>query len=204
MNGCSAPLDFHACDPSLQVYLFAEALADGAVKMGMPSALAQSIASQTVLVSFTALTLLFHCSSISKFSFAYRWLWHFIMYWSGCLSCFCRGLGDCCVILGSIQLSSALRSAPQVEPPSMGFTPWSREVWGHRPWALWNLPLREPGSLAESLQQDAGNDVCRLPLNNLNGPYLGLTTNWILLSVEHKDKTSLPCFLYLIFSHLFS
>ncbi|XP_034386519.1 pyrroline-5-carboxylate reductase 3 isoform X2 [Cyclopterus lumpus] len=31
------------------VYLFAEALADGAVKMGMPSALAHSIASQTVL-----------------------------------------------------------------------------------------------------------------------------------------------------------
>ncbi|XP_056234575.1 pyrroline-5-carboxylate reductase 3 isoform X1 [Seriola aureovittata] len=31
------------------VYLFAEALAEGAVKMGMPSALAQSIASQTVL-----------------------------------------------------------------------------------------------------------------------------------------------------------
>ncbi|XP_061634487.1 pyrroline-5-carboxylate reductase 3 isoform X1 [Phyllopteryx taeniolatus] len=31
------------------VYLFAEALADGAVKMGMPSALAQRIASQTVL-----------------------------------------------------------------------------------------------------------------------------------------------------------
>jgi len=40
------------CDPSLQVYLFAEALAEGAVKMGMPSALAHSIASQTVLVSF--------------------------------------------------------------------------------------------------------------------------------------------------------
>lgn len=38
------------CSP--QVYLFAEALAEGAVKMGMPSALAQSIASQTVLVSF--------------------------------------------------------------------------------------------------------------------------------------------------------
>lgn len=35
-----------------QVYLFAEALAEGAVKMGMPSALAHSIASQTVLVSF--------------------------------------------------------------------------------------------------------------------------------------------------------
>lgn len=31
------------------VYLFAEALADGAVKMGMPSALAHSIASQTIL-----------------------------------------------------------------------------------------------------------------------------------------------------------
>lgn len=40
------------CSP--QVYLFAEALAEGAVKMGMPSALAHSIASQTVLVSFTA------------------------------------------------------------------------------------------------------------------------------------------------------
>lgn len=37
----------------LQVYLFAEALAEGAVKMGMPSALAHSIASQTVLVSLT-------------------------------------------------------------------------------------------------------------------------------------------------------
>ncbi|XP_061681284.1 pyrroline-5-carboxylate reductase 3 isoform X4 [Syngnathoides biaculeatus] len=32
-----------------EVYLFAEALADGAVKMGMPSTLAQRIASQTVL-----------------------------------------------------------------------------------------------------------------------------------------------------------
>lgn len=42
-----------ACDSSLQVYLFAEALAEGAVKMGMPSALAHSIASQTVLVSLT-------------------------------------------------------------------------------------------------------------------------------------------------------
>lgn len=41
------------CLISLQVYLFAEALAEGAVKMGMPSALAHSIASQTVLVSFT-------------------------------------------------------------------------------------------------------------------------------------------------------
>lgn len=36
----------------MQVYLFAEALAEGAVKMGMPSALAHSIASQTVLVSW--------------------------------------------------------------------------------------------------------------------------------------------------------
>ena len=35
------------------MYLFAEALAEGAVKMGMPSALAHSIASQTVLVSYT-------------------------------------------------------------------------------------------------------------------------------------------------------
>lgn len=33
------------------MYLFAEALAEGAVKMGMPSALAHSIASQTILVS---------------------------------------------------------------------------------------------------------------------------------------------------------
>uniref|UniRef100_A0A8C6LGD4 Pyrroline-5-carboxylate reductase n=5 Tax=Nothobranchius TaxID=28779 RepID=A0A8C6LGD4_NOTFU len=37
------------------VYLFAEALAEGAVKMGMPSALAQSIASQTVLGAGTLL-----------------------------------------------------------------------------------------------------------------------------------------------------
>lgn len=40
-------------DGSLQVYLFAEALAEGAVKMGMPSSLAHSIAAQTVLVSIT-------------------------------------------------------------------------------------------------------------------------------------------------------
>lgn len=52
-NGLCAPFDSDACDPSLQVYLFAEALAEGAVKMGMPSALAHNIASQTVLVSFT-------------------------------------------------------------------------------------------------------------------------------------------------------
>lgn len=42
-----------------QVYLFAEALAEGAVKMGMPSALAHSIASQTVLVSFILAELIF-------------------------------------------------------------------------------------------------------------------------------------------------
>lgn len=53
-NICSI-FDCVARDPSLQVYLFAEALAEGAVKMGMPSALAHSIASQTVLVSFTVL-----------------------------------------------------------------------------------------------------------------------------------------------------
>lgn len=41
------------------MYLFAEALAEGAVKMGMPSALAHSIASQTVLVSFIV------CASVS-------------------------------------------------------------------------------------------------------------------------------------------
>ncbi len=35
----------------MQVYVFAEALADGAVKMGMPSALARRIAAQTILVS---------------------------------------------------------------------------------------------------------------------------------------------------------
>lgn len=55
-NGLGAPFDSDACDPPLQVYLFAEALAEGAVKMGMPSALAHSIASQTVLVSFTVVT----------------------------------------------------------------------------------------------------------------------------------------------------
>lgn len=43
----------------VKVYLFAEALAEGAVKMGMPSALAHSIASQTVLVSRTKSALLF-------------------------------------------------------------------------------------------------------------------------------------------------
>lgn len=82
MNGCRAALSSHACDSSLQVYLFAEALADGAVKMGMPSALAQSIASQTVLVSFPALTLLFHC--ISKFSFPFLLLaltFHHALIW---------------------------------------------------------------------------------------------------------------------------
>lgn len=36
---------------SSQVYLFAEALAEGAVKMGMPGALASRIAAQTLLVS---------------------------------------------------------------------------------------------------------------------------------------------------------
>lgn len=46
---------FKTRDVCLQVYLFAEALAEGAVKMGMPSTLAHSIASQTVLVSFTAI-----------------------------------------------------------------------------------------------------------------------------------------------------
>uniref|UniRef100_A0A3Q1CER8 Pyrroline-5-carboxylate reductase n=1 Tax=Amphiprion ocellaris TaxID=80972 RepID=A0A3Q1CER8_AMPOC len=43
-EGPEAWIDIHT-----GVYLFAEALAEGAVKMGMPSALAHSIASQTVL-----------------------------------------------------------------------------------------------------------------------------------------------------------
>lgn len=43
---------------SLQVYLFAEALADGAVKMGMPSSLAHSIAAQTIVVSSAAPSIL--------------------------------------------------------------------------------------------------------------------------------------------------
>ncbi len=56
VNGICAHVN--ACH-RLQVYLFAEALAEGAVKMGMPSALAHSIASQTVLVSFYCLCLCF-------------------------------------------------------------------------------------------------------------------------------------------------
>lgn len=35
----------------LQVYLFAEAMAEGAVKMGMPMGLASKIAAQTLMVS---------------------------------------------------------------------------------------------------------------------------------------------------------
>lgn len=51
----------------VQVYLFAEALAEGAVKMGMPSALAHSIASQTVLVSWTgAISSGFKLNSVFK------------------------------------------------------------------------------------------------------------------------------------------
>lgn len=169
---------------SLQVYLFAEALAEGAVKMGMPSALAHSIASQTVLVSLTVCVLLFHCGNISNFSIAYCWLSHFMHVLIWFLFC-CRVLGGCYVTPGSIQLSSALRSAPQVGQPSTGFTPWSRVVWGRRPWAPWNLPQREPGNSAESLQQDAGNDGCCLPLNNLSGPYWSRTTNWIFVSINH-------------------
>lgn len=41
--------------------MFAEALAEGAVKMGMPSVLAQRFAAQTILVSiFTAVYVLSH------------------------------------------------------------------------------------------------------------------------------------------------
>lgn len=78
---------------SLQVYLFAEALAEGAVKMGMPSALAQSIASQTVLVSLTVCVLLFHCGNISNFSFAYCWLSHFMHVLIWFLFCLLQGAG---------------------------------------------------------------------------------------------------------------
>lgn len=65
----NGPLDCHVCGSScLQVYLFAEALAEGAVKMGMPSALAHSIATQTVLVIFTVQALWFHCKcNVSSF-----------------------------------------------------------------------------------------------------------------------------------------
>lgn len=50
--GCPPSLQAHPWVlPSPQVYLFAEALAEGAVKMGMPGALASRIAAQTLLVS---------------------------------------------------------------------------------------------------------------------------------------------------------
>uniref|UniRef100_A0A8C6LE43 pyrroline-5-carboxylate reductase n=1 Tax=Nothobranchius furzeri TaxID=105023 RepID=A0A8C6LE43_NOTFU len=55
-EGPEAWVDIHTgLSGSGVVYLFAEALAEGAVKMGMPSALAQSIASQTVLGAGTLL-----------------------------------------------------------------------------------------------------------------------------------------------------
>lgn len=155
--------------PSLQVYLFAEALAEGAVKMGMPSALAHSIASQTVLVSSIACVLLFLCSNISTFLrntvfVRQQNIWTHHNYF-GLYSIWCRVLGNCYVSPGSIRLSSALRSALRVEQPSTGFTPWSRAVWGRRPWAPWNLPLREPGSSAESEQKDPRNNGCSLPFD---------------------------------------
>lgn len=143
---------------SLQVYLFAEALADGAVKMGMPSALAQSIASQTVLVSVCVC-----CVTAVAWTILVMPSVHIsCMYWLGSSFMHYRVLGDCYVTLGNIRLNSALRSAPRVERLSTGFTPWSRVVWEHRPWALWNLPRREPGSLAESPHQDAGIENCCL------------------------------------------
>lgn len=112
--------------------------------------------------------------------------------------CF-RVLGDCYVTLGSIQLSCAPRSAPQVEQPSTGFTPWNRAAWERRPWVLWSLPQREPGSLAESQQPEAGNDCCCLPFNNHSGPYI----SWALaqpITMEHTDKTGLVTFFYFLFS----
>ena len=114
--------------------------------------------------------------------------------------CF-RVLGDCYVTLGSIQLSCAPRSARQVEQPSTGFTPWNRAVWERRPWALWSPPQREPGSLAESQQPEAGNDCCCLPFNNHSGPYW----SWALaqpITMEHTDKTGLVTFFLFLFYFL--
>lgn len=107
------------CSP--QVYLFAEALAEGAVKMGMPSALAHSMASQTVLVSL----ILFAAPSAVSVA-PLSWLTFHAC--NHLVVSSVRALGECCVIPGSIQLSCALRSAPQEEQPSLGFTPWSREA----------------------------------------------------------------------------
>lgn len=73
---------------SLQVYLFAEALAEGAVKMGMPSVLAHSIASQTVLVSL--------CAFVSPWQhrqFLHCLLWHFLYVLIWFLLCLLQGAG---------------------------------------------------------------------------------------------------------------
>lgn len=112
--------------------------------MGMPSALAQSVASQTVLVSFTKRARLFKAAALD----------HGDVRRSVC----CRVLEGCCVTLGSTQLSFARRSAPQVEQPSTGFTRWSRGAWGRRLWAPWSRPPREPGNSARNQQQEAGSD----------------------------------------------
>lgn len=44
---------------ALKVYVFAEALAEGAVKMGMPSVLAQRFAAQTILVSIWVVSVVY-------------------------------------------------------------------------------------------------------------------------------------------------
>lgn len=82
-----------------------------------------------------------------------------------------RALGGCCAILGSTQLSCALKSAPQAEQPSTGFTPWSREAWEQRPWVLWSLRRREPESWAAGLQQDAWSNSPFLPSNDRKGHF---------------------------------
>lgn len=130
----------------LQVCAFSEALAEGAVKMGMPSSLAHRIAAQTLLVSEGGLwgtlgrpkpvPLPVGRETAGSRSWGQGWgmqqgqaaQWGPRGYlpWSPGSNTLLRGQPRCCCTRANTQPSCAQMCAPRVAPPSTGSMPWSR------------------------------------------------------------------------------
>lgn len=70
----------------------------------------------------------------------------------------CRELANCSATPGNTRRSCGRRSAPQAEPPSTGFTRWSRAASEPPPWAPWSPPRRERESSDSSLQHGPPSD----------------------------------------------
>lgn len=114
----------------LQVCTFSEALAEGAIKMGMPSDLAHRIAAQTLLVSEGFLGRVserFECelspANGKTSQQTARQAGEMCSCLASLFSCLPRGQPRCCSRKGSTQPSFGQMCSHQLEPPSMGFMP---------------------------------------------------------------------------------